>query len=260
MKICFSTLGCTERSLEEILALADKYSIDSLEIRGIGGVMDNRKIGAFLPENREETKAKFAASGISPLVLGTSCKFHDASKLGESMDEGYASIDIAAAMGFRGIRVFGNNIKGDEDECLGRIIGGISQLCEYAAEKGVMVLLETHGDVNTAERLGSVAAACKKYENFGFIWDICHTRLTYAENWRTFVDDFFPLIRHLHLKDIAADTLTLPGEGDLPIREMVEYLLSKGYDGYFSLEWEKKWHPELPPIEDALDALLKLFD
>ena len=260
MKICFSTLGCTERSLEEILALAEKYSIDALELRGMGGVMDNRKIEAFLPEKREETKGKLAASGISPLILGTSCKFHDASKLGEAMDEGYASIDIASAMGFRGIRVFGNNIKGDEVECLDRICGGISQLCEYAAEKGVMVLLETHGDVNTTERLGAVADVCRKYENFGFIWDICHTRLTYGESWRTFCDDFFPLIRHLHLKDIAADALTLPGEGDLPIREMVEYLLSKGYDGYFSLEWEKKWHPELPPIEDALDSLFKILN
>ena len=255
MKFCFSTLGCTERGLDEVISLARKYSIDALELRGLGGVMDNRKIEAFLPENREETKRKFAESGIFPLILGTSCKFHDASKLGEAMEEGYASIDIAAAMGFRGIRVFGNNIKGDEVECLDRICGGISHLCEYAAEKGVMVLLETHGDINTAERLGAVAAACKKYENFGFIWDVCHTRLTYGENWRRFCDDFFPLIRHLHLKDVTPDGLVLPGEGTLPLRDMAKYLISKGYDGYFSLEWEKKWHPELPPIEDALQAL-----
>lgn len=255
MKICFSTLGCTERGLDEVLSLAQKYSIDALELRGMGGEMDNRKIEALLPENREETRKKFAACGVSPLILGTSCNFHNAEKLEGAMQEGYASIDIAAAMGFCGIRVFGNNIKGDEGECLDRICGGISRLCEYAADKGVWVLLETHGDVNTAERLGRVAADCRKYENFGFIWDVCHTRLTYGENWRRFCDDFFPLIRHLHLKDVTPDGLVLPGEGTLPLRDMAQYLIAKGYDGYFSLEWEKKWHPELPPIEDALQAL-----
>lgn len=259
MKICFSTLGCTERSLGEILELAEKYSIDALELRGMGGVMDNRTISALAPENRAETLKRFTECGVKPLILGTSCSFHSAEKLEGAMQEGYASIDIAAAMGFRGIRVFGNNIKGDETECLDRIIGGISRLCEYAADKGVTVLLETHGDINTASRLGAARAACGKYENFGFIWDVCHTRLTYGDNWRTFVDDFFPLIRHLHLKDVTPDGLTLPGEGTLPLRDMTEYLLAKGYDGYFSLEWEKKWHPELPPIEDALTALFDVL-
>ena len=192
-------------------------------------------------------------------MLGTSCKFHDAEKLDESLEEGYRSIDIAESFGFGSIRVFGNNIRGDEAECLDRIARGISALCEYAADKGVDVLLETHGDVNTAERLGAVAKICGRHENFGLIWDICHTRLTYGDDWRTFCDDFLPIIRHVHLKDIIGEKLTLPGAGDLPIVEMVKYLVNKGYDGYFSLEWEKKWHPELPVLEDAIDALFGLF-
>ena len=259
MKICFSTLGCTDRSLGEVLALAQNYSIDALELRGLDGVMDNRKIAAFAPENREATLAKFAEYGVKPLVLGTSCSFHDETKLEGFLEEGYRSIDIAQSFGFGSIRVFGNNVRGDEAECLDRIARGISALCEYAADKGVDVLLETHGDVNTRERLGAVAEVCEKYQNFGFIWDICHTRLTYGENWRDFCSDFGHLIRHVHLKDVTAQGLTLPGEGDLPIRDMVNYLNENGYDGYFSLEWEKKWHPELPVLEDALDALFGLF-
>lgn len=260
MKFCFSTLGCTERGLDEVLELAKKYSIDSLELRGLSGVMDNRKIFELLPENRALTLKKLEKYGVRPLVLGTSCKFHDETKFDEALAEGYASIDIASEIGFRGIRVFGNNIKGDESECLCRISDGISRLCEYARDKGVFVLLETHGDINTAERLGAVAQICGKFENFGFIWDVCHTRNTYGEDWRTFVDDFFPLIKHIHLKDVTAEGLTLPGKGDLPIADMADYLVKKGYDGAFSLEWEKKWHPELPPIEDALDSLINLFD
>ena len=259
MKLCFSTLGCTERSLDEVLTLAQSFSVDALELRGLCGEVDIRKMAELLPENRQATKAIFAKYGVTPLVLGTSCKFHDESKLDNFLEEGFYAIDVAQEIGFRAIRVFGNNIKGDEGECLLRIAGGISKLCQYASDKNVDVLLETHGDINNAERLGAVADICRKYPNFGFIWDICHTRQTYADNWRDFCDNYSSLIRHVHLKDVSDNKLVLPSEGDLPLRAMAEYLEKRGYDGYFSLEWEKKWHPELPVIEDALNALIEVF-
>ena len=37
MKLCFSTLGCHDRTLEEIFSLAKKFNIDALEIRGVNG-------------------------------------------------------------------------------------------------------------------------------------------------------------------------------------------------------------------------------
>jgi hypothetical protein len=39
----------------------------------------------------------------------------------------------------------------------------------------------------------------------------------------------------------------------------VDRLLADGYDGYFSLEWEKKWHPEIGNIEPAMDAICKIL-
>jgi hypothetical protein len=35
------------------------------------------------------------------------------------------------------------------------------------------------------------------------------------------------------------------GEGDLPICDMMNALRSINYDGYISLEWVKRWMPEL---------------
>ena len=259
MKYCFSTLGCTEYSLDEALALAQRFEISALELRGLCGEMNIRKMAELLPENRAITKQKFHKYGVVPLILGTSCSFHDESKFDNFIEEGIFAIDTAREIGFRGIRAFGNNIKGGEDECLERIARGISTLCEYASDKGVEVLLETHGDVNTGSRLGKVAEICGKYANFGLVWDVCHTRNTYSENWRDFCDDFRTLIRHVHLKDVTPEGLVLPGKGTLPLREMAEYLVANGYDGAFSLEWERKWHPELPPIEDALTAMLEIF-
>lgn len=40
MKFCFSTLGCTERGLCEVLTLAKKYSIDALELHALEDALD----------------------------------------------------------------------------------------------------------------------------------------------------------------------------------------------------------------------------
>jgi len=38
---------------------------------------------------------------------------------------------------------------------------------------------------------------------------------------------------------------TLLGEGTLPVREMLATLGKAGWNGWISVEWEKKWYPEI---------------
>ena len=44
---------------------------------------------------------------------------------------------------------------------------------------------------------------------------------------------------------------TLLGEGDIPLREAMSCLRSGDYDGYLTVEWEKRWYPELAEPELA---------
>lgn len=53
--------------------------------------------------------------------------------------------------------------------------------------------------------------------------------------------------------------LTLPGEGDIPLAAIYRRLREDGYDGCVSLEWERRWHPDFPPVGTALDAMLALL-
>ena len=254
MNICFSTLGCTDRSLADILDLAVKYDVSGLEIRGIGSRMNNSDIPELSAEKTDETVKMFGAAGVKPIVLGTSCKFHDAEKLNKAIKEGRESIDIASRLKIPYIRVFGNNIVGDFTECAARVANGITQLCEYARGTGVSVLLEVHGDFITAQTLSPIVEKLREYDNFGLIWDIAHTHRVYREGWREFYDAMKPHIRHVHIKDVrdSDNALVLTGQGNIPIRAIADTLISDGYSGYFSLEWEKKWHPELDDIEVAL--------
>ena len=258
-KLCFSTLGCTERSLASVISLANRYGISALEVRGLGGELRNDKISDFLPENATETKQALLAAGIIPLVLGTSVSFHDEKSFDANIAAGKADMDIARRIGFSAIRVFGNSIVGDEQECMYRVARGIRELCLAAKGSGVGVWLEVHGEFNTLSRVLGVAELCSDLSEFGIIWDICHTHAHYAENWRAFYEPLAPYIRHVHLKDVQSSRHVLLGQGELPITDIVNHLLANGYGGYFSLEWERHWRRELPPVEDALDSLFTLF-
>lgn len=256
MKLCFSTLGCSDRGLEQILALASDYKISAIEIRGIGGILDNSRINAFQPSKLNATASEFKKHGVRPLSLGTSCAFHDPEKYDAALSEGRYAVELAEALEIPNIRVFGNRLKTGSTE---RIITGISKLCSLSQK--VNILLEVHGDYNTAEALSPVIDALKGFDNFGIIWDIEHTHKPYGDRWLEFYSAFRPYVRHVHIKDRTADTdaLCLVGDGDIPIREICVQLLRDGYDGYFSLEWEKKWHPELPEIEKALNSFIQVM-
>jgi hypothetical protein len=68
------------------------------------------------------------------------------------------------------------------------------------------------------------------------------------------------------VKDARRDTgqpdgwqLVLHGQGEVPVREMVELLHDDGYDGWISVEWEKRWHPEIEEPEVALPQHLAVL-
>jgi sugar phosphate isomerase/epimerase len=156
--------------------------------------------------------------------------------------------------------VFGDRIGEKYGDTQSRAPECIARLC--ALSDKVTVLLEVHGDFNTVDALKPVLERLEGIENFGLIWDIGHTHRTYGDRWREFYSFVRPYVRHVHVKDISdsGKCLTLPGEGNVLIREIAEGLLADGYGGYFSLEWEKKWHPELPDIEPALEGFLRVMD
>lgn len=57
-------------------------------------------------------------------------------------------------------------------------------------------------------------------------------------------------IYYVQVKDSVVDEngeieYRMMGLGDLPVYDAVRELHHKGYDGYLTLEWLKRWRPEL---------------
>jgi len=262
MKLAFTTLGNPGWSFGHTLAEAKRLGFQAIEVRGVEGIMLAQDIPYFSQARQAETKRALADAGVTLCGFGTSVNFHDPDKYGGAIDEGRAAIDVCARMGIPYVRVFGDGIASAEVRAgvIGRVVSGIKTLCAHAQGTAVTVLLEVHGDFNTVEAIMDVRSGLDGVPGFGILWDVAHSDKIYGDDFEPFYACVKPLLRHVHIKDHHRDggafRLCLVGQGDIPIRAIVERLLSDGYSGYFSFEWEKKWHPELPEPEIAYPGFL----
>jgi len=259
MKLAFSTLGCPEWSLETIIETASIYGYQGIELRGIQGGMEPRDIVCLQPENREHTLKTFAEHGLKVCVYGTSVHFHDPETVENHYQTALEALQFCAECGIPMMRIFGNEVQPETEEAqLEQIARYFEKLANEAEKVNVKVLLEVHGNLTTIERLRYVAERVES-PAFGIIWDVGHTHANYGMEFETFYRALKKWICHIHIKDAIHENgklhhLCAIGEGHLPLRGIVEMLEKDGYQGYYSLEWEKRWHPELEEPEVVFPA------
>lgn len=257
MKISFSTLSCPDWSWNKVLEEAARLGYDGIELRGIDGEMFLPKAKPFLPENLEGSMKQLLEKGLEITDLGSSCQFHDPRKLADNINEGKAYIDLAQSIGVPYVRIFGNEIPdpGKKEETIERIAGAISELCSYCEGKNVSVLLETHGDFGDCVNMRALLEKVKS-PYLGILWDIEHTYVHSGEDVTDFLDMAGKLIKHTHIKDVIKSGNSfkscITGKGEIPVKQLIDSMKQIGFDGYLSLEWEKKWHPELEEPEVVL--------
>ncbi|MCL2058817.1 MAG: sugar phosphate isomerase/epimerase [Oscillospiraceae bacterium] len=266
MKIAFTTLACPDWSFAKILDEAERLGYQGVEIRGVNNEMRADLIPEFSEGGADATKALFKAKGLEIAGFGSSVKFHDEAGYADALVEGRLAVDVCVRMGIQGLRVFGDSVAGGDSAAarasiLERVCGGLRELCAYARGKGVDILLEVHGDFNKIENIGPIIEGAKSCPEFGILWDIGNSDTSYGDGWRDFYAVIKPLVRHVHVKDHiragGAGAYCLPGQGDIPIADIVATLVGDGYDGWYSFEWEKKWHPELAPPETVLPGYIE---
>ncbi len=255
MKLSFSTLSCPDWSWERVLDEAQHHGYQGIEVRGADGEMYLPKSKPFLPENLPGTMAELERRGLVLTDLGSSVAFHDPDGWDKALQEGKDYIDLAAKLGVPYVRVFGDKVPDREKayETIALIVKGYRALCEYIGERDVMILQETHGDFPDLDFLRPVFDGVA-HPKLGLLWDIEHVFKRYGKDASGFVKWAAPHIRHVHVKDTKTQEdgtfrLCMIGEGDVPITEDVALLRGIGYEGYLSLEWEKKWVPHLEEPE-----------
>jgi sugar phosphate isomerase/epimerase len=253
----FSTLGSPKWDWLPTLDFAAAHGFAGIELRGLQQTMDLSKRPEFQPDRLAQTKRELAARGLTVPCLGASVNLHeqDTAKLGAAMAETRRFIDVAGALGAPYVRVFGNEwVKGMSREAvLAYIARGLRELGEYARPRGVTVLLESHGHFVDSPTLAELMRLADS-PAVGILWDAHHTHVA-KESPETSVAQLGKWIRHTHLKDSVPEgtgrKYVLTGRGEVPVKRQIEVLAQSGYRGFYSLEWEKRWHPELAEPEVA---------
>lgn len=248
MKLSFSTLGCPGWAWKDIFSAAKDLKMDGIEIRGVGDTINAPDIDIFSPGRMEETKRQLAQAGLEIPVLTSGACLGLPSVADRELAEAVAYVDLAARLGAPYVRVMITPEPQPGEGDLALCAAQYGKLCDYAAEKGVSPLLETNGVLAESAAMKQLMEQAGR-QNAGVLWDLNHTVRFFGEKPSDTIAALQPWIRHVHLKDSAVEdgkvVYRMMGYGDLPVYDAVAALKAAGYEGYLSLEWVKRWNPEL---------------
>ena len=258
----FSTLGCPTWPWLRILDFAQAHGYVAIELRGLQTTIDLTQAPEFARGRLGATQRQLTARSLVVSDLGASAEMHepDPAKRAAGLGEARRFIDLAQALGAPYVRVFGNHYVEGEPRAttLARIAAGLRELGDYAGPRGVTVLIESHGDFTDSPTLLEVLRQVDS-PAVALLWDAHHSFVSGHEQPEDTVRRVGSYIRHTHLKDSvpAADVpggrrYVLTGTGEVPVRRQIEALVKSGYRGYYSFEWEKRWHPDIAEPEVAI--------
>jgi len=258
LKLSFSTLGCHDYTLDQIIETGTKCGFDGVELRHVEKNVKLWELPDFAGSAPlEKTKRRFTDAGLTVCMVGASGSFAapGLEHRKEQTDLFRRWAEVAQGLGCPYIRVFGGPVPEGQsmEETLKWDAEGYNEAFPLIAKYGVTMLFETHDSFSTSK--GLIPLLEKLEGNFGVVWDILHP-IRFGESVEDTFKGLGPWVKHMHMKDSKVFTETdfdfkFPGEGILPIKKIMEILKASSYQGYYSFEWERGWHPEIPSCETA---------
>jgi sugar phosphate isomerase/epimerase len=166
----------------------------------------------------------------------------DAALRTAAIENHYKWVDAAAYLGCHSIRVNAASAGSYEDQ-RDFAIDGLQRLSEFAAKRGLNVLVENHGGLSSngewlAEVIGSVALEnCGTLPDFGNFIITRGAEGTVQEYDRyKGVAELMPFARGVSAKSYGFDAAG--NETLIDFRRMLRIVLDAGYRGYVGVEWE----------------------
>lgn len=182
-------------------------------------------------------------------------------------------IQYAGYLGAHFIRIYGGEFLAGDTDADGkkeeRLIQAMRECGDYAAEYDVTLVIENHFNTMcvTAEKTAKVLEKIN-HPNVGALYDQPNLIFMQAEDFKSAIGFLGEKIKHVHAKDLKfkeeevkfnASCVSHPtedernvvsrivGEGICPWSQIIKELEEIGYDGWLSLEYERRWYPDQLP-------------
>lgn len=184
-------------------------------------------------------------------------------------------IDISAILGAASIRIYGGAFKDDETDPDGRklaqLVKTLRACGDYAQSAGIVLSVENHfGTMATTVAKTMRVIRAIDHPAVGILYDQANLAFLPAEEYKEAISTQIGHINYVHVKDlvyrgrspkpfrsdsvshISEDIRTvfsrIPGDGILDWPAILQYLKDSGYDGWLSLEYERRWGKQDLPI------------
>jgi sugar phosphate isomerase/epimerase len=258
--LAFSTLAFPSQSLETVVSLGRGWGYDGVELR----LLDGELIDPAMPAaERDKVKRTVEKADLPIIAVDSSIRLTDEAPGAELT----RFLELANAWEAPVVRVFGGSLPDDDParaERLKTAAGVLEAAVPLAERLGVSIGVETH-DSFSASKVVAELLALAPSPWVGAVWDSHHPHRM-AETPAEIYTNIGERLVLAQVKDARrSDTeksgwqLVLLDEGEVPVHEMLTILADHNYDGWISVEWEKKWHPEIEEPEVALPQHLALL-
>ncbi len=251
MKFAFSTLGCPDWTFPDMISTAKDLGFDAIEIRGIENEVFAPYAKPFKAEHIDKTISVLKEKSLEISMLSTGACVGVASHIESALGEATVYTDLAGRLGVKFIRVMITNKPQPEDADIECAVNAYQRICDYAKEKGVTVLIETNGVLADSSVMADFMRRIGR-ENSGVLWDIHHPYRFFGETPETTFKNIGEYVKYVHVKDSVFENgkvkYKMMGQGDVPVSGALKLLKDSGYSSFVTLEWVKRWCPEL---EDA---------
>lgn len=263
LQFAFSTVACPQWTLEQVVDHAREWGYGGVELRTLGPGGGGLACDPALSTPGKVAQA-FQGSGVTPLCLSTSHALHhrDSTRIRQTRLAMLQSLEDAAAIGCRSVRVFGNEVSPGEDRrtVLLRIAKNLQPALDKATELGIEILFENAGSFATPKEWWWLLDVIS-HPMVGLSWNIANSASIDPNDRGGWVS--VPTLNHrirlAKVKDtrIGEGTGYVPlGEGTVGIEGFIQRLHGVGFDGFLSVEWDRLWLPTLAPAEEYLPEAL----
>lgn len=271
MRISGHTMGTPEYTLDEAIELFAKIGLDGIEI-----IVQTDGYPCAIPfaATNEEILAvgeKVRAAGLKVAGLTPYLNLYNSLDEGErrkECDDLKRVIDMARLLDTHFVRIYGGKFVDGETDKDGKkleaLVRSMRECGEYAQKNDVKLCLENHfGTMTTSAKETMRVINAIDHPAVGVLYDQANIAFFPAEEYEEAIDlqkgkiffvhckdlvyrggkpqkPKFNMVSHINEEDRTVHS-RIPGEGILPWPKILKRLKEIGYDGWISLEYERRW-------------------
>jgi sugar phosphate isomerase/epimerase len=257
-RIAFSTLAFPGASLASAVSLGRRWGYTGVELRLIDGELIDPRMPA---PARAQVRRTLTAAGLPVVAVDSSIRL-----TGEDPGPDLRRfLELASDWEAPLVRVFGGALaagRTERQEQLEAAARVLESCVPLARRLGVAIGVETHDDFSASSVVASLLALADP-DWVGAVWD-SHHPYRVGESPADVYANLGRRILLAQVKDARRGPggdweLVLLGDGEVPVRQMLGLLAAGGYRGWISVEWERRWHPEIAAPEVALPQHLRVL-